>query len=150
MTGALTVRISALVEKSVIEAGAELADVEYRKEDGDQIIRIFIDRLSGVDLDLCARINRRVKIIIDQEDIYYDHIEVSSPGIDRPLKTEKDWTRFTGEKVKIKTKKEYPGSKKIFGLLEGFDDGCIIVRSEDDLVEIPRDSIVSVRLDPEF
>ena len=150
MVESMADRISALVERSVTTAGAELVDVEYRKEDGDQILRIFIDRLSGVDLDLCARVNRSVKIIIDQDDIFYDHIEVSSPGLDRLLKTERDFLRFAGEKVKVKVKKEYPGRKKIFGILDGFDDHFMKVLDEDTLVKIPRELILSVRLDPEF
>jgi ribosome maturation factor RimP len=98
-------KIESLITEKLEENGVELVDLQYTKDHGDQFIRIFIDTENGVDLQLCATVTRMVREIIDsQDDIFYDHIEVSSPGIDRIIKKDKDYNRFIGHRIKIKTK----------------------------------------------
>ena len=82
------------IECRLAQIDIELHEVEYRRESEGQILRIFIDKDSGVDLDTCAKASRAVKSIIDEKDLYYDHMEVSSPGLDRVLKKERDFIRF--------------------------------------------------------
>ncbi|MDD3879432.1 MAG: ribosome maturation factor RimP, partial [Syntrophomonas sp.] len=139
-----------LAEERLNELELELVDIEYRKENKEQILRVFIDKDSGVDLELCSKANRAIKEGIDEEDISYDYLEVSSPGLDRVLKKERDWERFSGYRVKLKTLKSYPGPLRITGILRGFDSENIVVESEGELSKVPRDMISAIRLHPEF
>jgi ribosome maturation factor RimP len=108
-------RISGLIEEKIHQLHADLVEVEYRREDGDRFLRIYIDHNDGVSLDLCSSISRVVKEIIDTAEIDYDHLEVSSPGIDRKLKTDQDFLRFQGNKVKVKLSRNYTGPRQVIG-----------------------------------
>lgn len=131
--------------------GLELVDIEYRREAGDLILRVYIDREGGVDLEACATASRRLKDIINAAEIPYDHMEVSSPGLDRIIKTERDLLRFEGCRVRIKTLKEYSGPRKITGILKGFtEQGISIQDQEQNLLDIPRDMISVIRLHPDL
>ena len=138
------------IEERLNSSGIELVDIQYHKENKEQILRIIIDSVAGVSLELCSEATRLVKDIIDGNNIYYDHLEVSSPGLDRVLKNDKDFVRFTGYKVRAKTLKVYDGARKITGILKGFDDQQVVIEVEDGVTSIPRDMITVIRLDPEF
>lgn len=143
-------KIGRLVESSLYPLQVELVEVIYRREHGDQMLRVFIDHASGVDLDLCTRVSRIIKDFVDQENIYYDHLEVSSPGLDRVLKKDSDFERFKNERVKIKTLKEYDGPRKVSGFLQGLHEGCIRVKVDEEVKDIPRSMVSTVRLDPQI
>jgi ribosome maturation factor RimP len=128
----------------------ELVDIQYHKKNKEQVLRIFIDSEDGVSLELCSDATRLVKDIIDGKNIYYDHLEVSSPGLDRVLKRDKDFKRFIGHKIKIKTLKAYAGPRKILGILKDFNIHSIIVELDNDTMIIPRSMITVVKLDPEL
>lgn len=129
----------------------ELVDLEYRKENRQQILRVFIDSPDGVDLDLCARCTRIVKNIVEaREDIEYDHIEVSSPGLDRVVKKERDFIRFQGQKVKVRTKETINGSKNFTGVLKDTSSEYLNLEVDGQLISLPRQMITVVRLYPEF
>ncbi len=128
----------------------ELVDIEYRKENKEQFLRIFIDKEGGIDLDNCSRANRAIKASLDELDIPYDYFEVSSPGLDRILKDERDWERFTGSLVRIKTRKGYSGPQRITGILMGFDSNDIAVDHDGETLKVPRKMITTIRLHPEF
>jgi ribosome maturation factor RimP len=128
----------------------ELVAVEYRKENAQQILRVFIDNEAGVDLDMCTRATRIIKPLLDENNIYYDHLELSSPGLDRVLKKEKDFKRFRGYHVKIKMLKQYQGPNKISGVLLDVDDRLIIIKAGEEICKIPRDLVSTVRLNPEY
>jgi ribosome maturation factor RimP len=81
-------QIERLITPRLTAEHIELLEVEYRKENGEQILRLFIDSEKGVDLNVCSRATRAVKDIIDENSIDYDHLEVSSPGINRILKND--------------------------------------------------------------
>ena len=85
-----------LVAEPLAKLGLELVDIEYKREAGDRILRIFIDRMGGVDLEACSAASRAVKDLIDDAQVEYDHMEVSSPGLDRVIKTDRDLLRFKG------------------------------------------------------
>jgi ribosome maturation factor RimP len=129
--------------------GEDLHEVEYRRESEGQILRIFIDKDSGVDLDTCAKASRAVKSIIDEKDLYYDHMEVSSPGLDRVLKKERDFIRFLGYGVKVNTAKGFAGPRKLNGVLVAYQPDSISIKVEEEIIEIPREQISMVRLRPE-
>lgn len=143
-------RISGLIEEKIHQLHADLVEVEYRREDGDQFLRIYIDHNDGVSLDLCSSISRVVKETIDTAEIDYDHLEVSSPGIDRKLKTDQDFLRFQGNQVKVKLTRNYAGPRQVIGVLTGYSDETLEVEAEQGLVSLPRQEITVVRLHPDL
>lgn len=145
-------RLEQSIEKKLSEMKIELYDMEYRKENGEQLLRIYIDRDSGiVDLQLCSEATRAIKELIDEDTVYYDYLEVSSPGLDRVLKKDKHFARFIDQRIKVKTLRQYEGPKSIKGILKGFNDKEIRVEKESsETVAIPRSMITRVRLDPDL
>lgn len=140
-----------LVAEPLAKLGLELVDIEYKREAGDRILRIFIDRMGGVDLEACSAASRAVKDLIDDAQVEYDHMEVSSPGLDRVIKTDRDLLRFKGSCIKVKTLQAYAGSRKIVGILHDFNEEEISLLDQDEnLVKIPRDMISVIRLHPDF
>lgn len=143
--------IASEIETKLAEIGMELVDTQYRKENQEQVLRFFIDREGGVTLDDCSEATRRLKDLIDSQDIYYDHLEVSSPGIDRLIKTNRDLQRFTGCRIKVKTFKAYAGPRTVIALLDSFTDEELTVKTENgETLIIPRNMISIIRLQPEF
>jgi len=137
-------------EKRLAQIEIELIEFEYRKENGDQIIRIYIDKDSGVNLETCAAATRAIKDLIDNKEINYDHMEVSSPGLDRIIKKDKDFKRYNGYAVNIKMLNEYDGPRKIAGILVDYNHDNISLKTEHENIIIPCDLISSVRLKPDI
>lgn len=118
-------------------AGYELVDVEYQKEGKDWILRLFIDHLQsesdrGIGLDDCQKVSHLVTEILDEKDpipgTYM--LEVSSPGLERPLKKIQDYQRFAGHKAEIKLFEPVDGSRRLTGKLLGVADGKIVLETE--------------------
>ncbi len=112
-----------------------------------------IDREEGVQVHHCTAVSRELNVHMDVEDLipvkYF--LEVSSPGLDRPLKNESDYDRFKGRLVKIKTNHPVAGRRKISGTIEGIENGVLSVLLEDDIrLEVPVEDISSARLDYKF
>jgi ribosome maturation factor RimP len=107
--------------------GVELYDLEYVKEGGDRILRLFIDKEGGVDLNDCERVSRAAESVLDEKDpipaAYV--LEVSSPGIERKLKKDSHFARYAGAKVEIRLYSPIAGRKKFTGVLNGLNDGVI-------------------------
>lgn len=114
----------------VIEAnGYELIEVEFLMERGNWVLRIYVDKEGGVTLKDCADLSEEIGHLLDVED-YIDksyNLEVSSPGLNRPLRREKDFKRFVGEKVKIQTKEAVSGRKNFKGVLRHVEGGRITI-----------------------
>lgn len=142
--------IEKLIEPILEDINVELVDIQYRMENKALMLRLFIDREEGVNLELCTDVTRLVKKIIDDNDIDYDHMEVSSPGIDRIIKRNQKPDRFIGQQVQVKTLKSFSGPKKIIGVLSQVDDETITVENDTDSYSIPWDVITILRLHPEF
>ena len=142
--------ITSMIEEPIRQLSAELVEVEYRREAGDQYLRIFIDREAGVDLDLCSRVSRAIKGLVDEQGIEYDHLEVSSPGLNRKLISDKDFQRFNGQRVKVKLSKRFDGPRQVVGVLIGHSEQVLKVENEEGIVEIPRSEITVVRLHPDL
>lgn len=142
--------IEKLIEPSLEDINVELVDIQYRMENKARMLRLFIDREEGVNLELCTSVTRLVKKIIDDKEIDYDHMEVSSPGIDRIIKQNKRPDRFIGQQVQVKTLKSFTGPKKIVGVLSQVDNDTITVENDTDSYSIPWDVITVLRLHPEF
>ncbi len=142
--------IEELISGPLAKAEIELVDLQYHQENGEKYLRVFIDHETGVDLDLCTRASRLVKPLLDQEDVYYDHLEISSPGLDRILKKDKELERFTGAKVKVKMLKQFDGPARFNGILMGFSDQMIDLETEEKPVQLPREMISIIRLNPDL
>jgi len=139
-----------LLEEELSHKGIELVDLQYQRENGEQMLRFFIDSPAGVDLELCSDASRLIKPLIDENNLPYDHLEVSSPGLNRILKKDRDFQQFKGERVRIKTLKQYDGPRVIIGILIGSDTGHIEVQAEDRAFSIPKEHISVVRLHPDL
>lgn len=118
----------------IMEAGRyELVDVEYVKEAGTWYLRAYVDKEGGITIDDCERVSRAFSDLLDREDFIEDAyiLEVSSPGLGRPLKKEKDYKRSMGKELEIRTYKAIDGSKEFHGILCAYDEGTVTIRQED-------------------
>lgn len=150
MAKSIAKRIEYLISDILLDEGIELLEVEYKKEHGDQMLRIFIDRDGGVDLNICTIATKAVQDVIDQDNIDYDHLEVSSPGINRLLKRDKDFLKHQGERIRVKTLEPLDGQKKFVGILLSISDDVLNIEIDGNSRAIPRKIISQVRLHPEI
>lgn len=149
-------RARRVLEPVLARDGYELVDVEWVRGGGRWTLRVFIDRPGGVGIDDCQLVSRTVDPILDAEDFIepaYD-LEVSSPGLDRPLRTPDHFRRYAGQPVHVKafgpvagTAEGSPGRKSWTGTLEGFSDGAVLVRVEGVLHRIPHERIAKAHLE---
>lgn len=146
-------RTEELLEPIVAEAGFELVDVEYVKEAGTWYLRAYIDKPGGITVDDCEVISRKFSDILDEKDYIEDSyiFEVSSPGLGRPLKKEKDFQRSLGEDVEIRTYRPIDGQKEFGGVLKAFDKNTVTIAYEEDAQQIfNRSEIALIRLALDF
>lgn len=151
-------RISEIVAEVGAPLGIELVDLEYKREGRDMVVRIFLEKEGGINLDDCAEVSRQVSDILDVEDFMPERftLEVSSPGICRPLKKIADYERFTGRLVKVKTydmvADDAGNNRKTFlGTLLGVSDGAIKIHlKEGQHASIPLDKVAKANLEFEF
>jgi ribosome maturation factor RimP len=141
--------MKALIEPIVIYAGMELVDVEYGREPSGIVLRLTIDKPGGVTIDDCSDISRLAGDLLDAKDPVPRsyNLEVSSPGINRPLKKKGDFERFAGQKVLIKTRELIDGRRNFRGVLHGIREDFIVVSSEKTTFNIPFKLIAKARLD---
>lgn len=140
--------IEALAEPLVSSSGLELVLIEFASENGRRILRIYLDKPGGITLDDCAGFAKEFGYLLDVHlDIPGQYsLEVSSPGINRPLSKLKDFIRFHGEEVKIKTLAPLNGQRNFRGELLGVQEDRVCIRLEDKTIEIPYGIIQSARL----
>ncbi|MEE1102297.1 MAG: ribosome maturation factor RimP [Agathobacter sp.] len=126
----------------------ELVDVEYVKEGGIWYLRAYIDKEGGITVNDCEAVAREMNEILDVEDFIPDSytFEVSSPGLGRPLKKEKDYVRNMGKEVEIRTYRAINKSKEFYGILKAYDkDSVTIINDEDETVEFAKSDIALIR-----
>ena len=136
----------------------ELVDIEFTRMGRDAVLRLFIDKDGGVTLDDCADLSRELSAVLDVEEVITDHytLEVSSPGLDRPLKKLQDYERYAGRLIKIRTYEPFPddaGNKRktFLGTLEGLADGSVrITLTEGQTASIPLERVAKANLEFEF
>jgi ribosome maturation factor RimP len=137
----------------VEEYGFELVDVEYVKEGGTWYLRAYIDKPGGISIDDCEAVSRRLSDILDEKDYIEDSyiMEVSSPGLGRPLKKEKDFARSVGKEVEIRTYCMIDRQKEFAGILKGYDADTVTVILEDGTVKaFDKSDIALIRLAFDF
>ena len=121
----------------VEEYGFELVDVEYVKEGGTWYLRTYIDKEGGISIDDCEKVSRRLSDILDEKDYIDDTyiMEVSSPGLGRPLKKEKDFKRSLGKEVVIRTYRMIDKQKEFTGILKDYDKDTVTIELENETLK---------------
>ncbi len=147
-------KISALVEPVVGGEGYELVDLEWKHEAGSWVLRVYIDKVAGVSLEDCAHVSRLLSATLDvHEDtipVHYN-LEVSSPGVNRPLKRESDFARFVGQKAKIRTRhplaQDPTATRRNFsGVLLAVENGRVKIDVGDATFDVPVDDVEKANL----
>ena len=140
--------IEGFVEPVANELGLELVEVQFRREGGGWVLRLFIDREGGVTVDDCASLSRQVSAYLEVEDCIEQAytLEVSSPGVERPLKRKEDYIRFAGRKARIKLKNPVNGQRVFIGLLGELHDNKILLDVDGQQMEIDLGAIARARL----
>ena len=143
----------ALVGRTVEPMGYELVGVEYfSRGRAGRLLRVYIDREGGITVDDCATVSRQLSAMLDVEDPIAENyeLEVSSPGLDRPLFRREDFVRFAGERVRIRLSRPLEGRRNFEGILKGMTDGSVELAVEDKAFHLMLDDIDSARLVPGF
>jgi ribosome maturation factor RimP len=137
-----------LAEPLCLSEGMELIHVEFQRESGGRILRLYIDKPGGVNVDDCATVSSQLGDILDIKlDTEFPYtLEVSSPGIDRPMSRFSDFKKFTGNIAKIKTAYPINGQKNFKGILRGILDESIILQTDTETVLIPFHDVIKARL----
>ncbi len=143
MAKAETASIEARCGKIAEKMGFELVDVAVEKEPTGRYLRFYIDKPEGISLDDCEAYHKAVRSIADAVD--YDFMEVSSPGIDRPLKKDRDFERNLGSEIEVKLFKAMNGTKLLTGILAGLEDGEILLETAEGIQRIPRKAAALVK-----
>ena len=149
----VTDAVAALALPVVERAGCELWDVEYVKEGSEYYLRAYIDKPEGVTIQDCENVSRALSDELDREDFIQDSyiLEVSSPGLGRPLKKEKDLKRSLGEEVEVRLYKPRDGQKEYTGILKAYDKDTVTIETEDSREEVfTRSEIALIRLAFDF
>ena len=125
----------------------ELVDVEYVKEGGIFYLRAYIDKEGGITVNDCEAVAREMNVLLDEKDFIPDSytFEVSSPGLGRPLKKEKDYVRNMGKEVEIRTYRAINRSKEFYGLLKAYDKDSVTIDAEGEEMQFARADIALIR-----
>lgn len=137
--------LDALIEPTLVGMGYELVAMERI---GRGLLRLYIDKPEGINLDDCVRVSNQLTRLFMVENVDYDRLEVSSPGLDRPLVKPADFQRFAGQKAVIKLRLPLEGRKKFTGVLGGLQDGVLSLDVDGGTVAIALADLESARLVP--
>jgi len=146
-------RVASLAEPVVQEAGCELVEVQFQRESRGWILRLIIDNDKGVTLDDCVRVSREVGNLLEIEDVIDQayNLEVSSPGLDRPLRGPEDFKRFQGRQAKVVTKESIDRQHVFIGRIESVENNDVIaLKTEHGTVRIPYSQVSKARLEIEL
>jgi len=137
-----------LLEKTLPPMGYELVDWEMSPK--GRLVRVFIDKPKGVDVEDCARVSRHLTRLFAVENVDFDRLEVSSPGLDRPLKKPADFVRFVGEEAEIRLSNPIENARRMKGILSGLEDNAVLVLTAQGMRAIPLGDIDRARLVPKI
>lgn len=148
MSNKITEIVERLALPIVEQEQMDLVDIEYKKEGNNRFLRLFVDKEGGVDIADCERVSESLSKKLDEVDpipeAYF--LEVSSPGAERPLKNERDYTRAVGRNVFVTTYAPVDGHKEFEGTLSEFTGTHLIVQMDGKKHEIPLDQVAKARL----
>ncbi len=138
--------LSVLLETTLTGLGYELVDME-RSGQG-RMMRIFIDKPGGINLDDCAKVSNHLSRVMTVENVPYERLEISSPGLDRPLRQERDFVRFAGQKVRVKLRVPVEGQRNFVGVLRQTQAGKVALEVEGKTVVFELANLDKARLVP--
>jgi len=141
-------RLEELLEATIPPMGFELVDWEIQPR--ARLVRVFIDKPDGVDVEDCARVSNHLTHLFTVENVEYDRLEVSSPGLDRPLKKLADYARFAGEEAQVNLRELTDGARRWKGILRGVDQNNVMLETDKGLRAIPIGEIDKARLVPKI
>ena len=141
-----------VIEPILQSQGFELVDLEYQRESRGWVLRIYLDREGGITLDDCTGVSHEVGAVLEVKDVIPNAyvLEVSSPGLTRPLKKPEDFNRFQNRLVKIKLYKPLDGRRNFKGTLLGLEVETVRVEADGQVFEIPLQSIAKANLEIDF
>ena len=140
--------LHALLERTLPGMGYELVDVQTSSK--GRLVRVFIDKPEGVDVEDCARVSDHLTRLFAVEHIDYDRLEVSSPGLDRVLRRAQDFERFVGEAAQIRLRIMQDSRRNFSGTLRGVKDGNVMLETDTGTSALPLDAIERARLIPKI
>jgi ribosome maturation factor RimP len=145
---AISDQIEQLIELPIESLGYELVGIEYIKNGQHTVLRIYIDAEQGIGIEDCERVSHQVSGVLEVEDPISSaySLEVSSPGFDRPLFKARDFERFVGSEVKIAMKLPIQGRRNFKGILQGFDNGEIVILVDGEEYGLPLTKLAKARL----
>ena len=141
--------IEALIAPLVEQEGGEIVDLQWRREGHQWILRLFVDKPNGITLDDCAYFSDRVGAFLDEKNAIEQSyvLEISSPGLDRVIKKDKDFERFSGKAVKVKIKIAENGQRRFSGVLQGLHGDKVAVLVGTETKQFARQNVDEIRLD---
>ena len=140
--------VAGLIEQVVSGMGYELVDFETSPR--ARLLRVFIDIPRGITVDDCATVSNQLTRVFEVENVDYDRLEVSSPGLDRPLKKPADFERFMGQRIQLRTRMPVGTQRNFAGVLKGLVDGVIAIEAESGELFFPLAEVEKARLVPQF
>jgi len=149
MSDTVLERLTEFVDSLLPAMGLELFDIQYRREGHGWVLRLIVDKPEGVTLDDCSQVSRETSDFLDVEDLIEHpyHLEVSSPGLERPLRSVEECSRHLEKKARFKLNEEIDGQRVIIGDMQAAEDNTIsVVTAEGHTYTLPWDTIVKARL----
>jgi len=147
--GEILDRVRAMIHPIVLNEGMEVVDIEYRRESGGWVLRVILDKEGGVTLDDCTRVSQELGRSMDVEDIIQTPytLEVSSPGLTRPLKTENDFIKYLHRLVKVKTFDPIQNRRQFKGRLLGVSENGVEIEVDGGIFHIPLANVAKANLE---
>jgi ribosome maturation factor RimP len=142
-------RVRAIIHPIVLNEGMELLEIEYRRESSGWVLRLILDKEGGVTLDDCTRVSQEAGRSLDVEDVVQTPymLEVSSPGLTRPLKTEKDFEKYRGHLIKLRTVDPIMDRRQFKGKLLGVVENTVEIEVDGGIFHIPLSNVAKANLE---
>ena len=139
--------IESKIEPAVAGLGYELVDVQA--SNGGRLLRVFIDKPGGINVDDCAKVSRQLTRVLPVEGVDFERLEVSSPGLDRPLRKQGDFARFAGQKAEVRMRTaDATGRRKFVGVLRGTEAGHVNLECDGQVVALALEDLERAKLVP--
>jgi ribosome maturation factor RimP len=147
-TDRLLTTIRGFAEPLLADMGMELVEIQFRREGHGWVLRLFIDKEGGVAIDDCVAVSREISAYLEVEDLidHAYHLEVSSPGLERPLKKRDDFIRFAGKLARIKLREAAAGQRVLVGTLQGMEGDSVVLTLDGETVRVDMENISKARL----
>lgn len=144
--------VQELIADYLVEHDIELVEITYKRMQGEMTLRLFVDTSNGIRMDECEALNHYIGEVLDRDNVIAEHyvIEVASPGLDRPMKSDRDFERNVGKDIEVTTYEMIDGRKTHEGRFIGMDKENIVIERDEVSTVIPRNKIALARLKLEF